>query len=269
MEDLAQKIEWQQDGGLLYSLKDGVNHFEVNVTMAAGSRDVAERSKFAGTIREAIRTALPVAQGEAVAWGVFDGDKFEYASDSYQSAHDYARGDDDEPHLELRPLYAAPPAPAPEAQGEAVAVSDSNRLLTLASGLVDDLDNLMGESSGVYGLHLNGDGAPWNELVAGGQFERLTHLDDLRDYVNDAQNTAPPASRIAELEREECEYEFTVLLDGEFAAMGSASDPASVLSEADRYAAQYAMDGAVEVEFSVKRGISRDALEALAAQEKK
>lgn len=32
--------------------------------------------------------------------------------------------------------------------------------------------NLMNDSSGVYGLHLNGDPAPWEELEQGGQFEQ-------------------------------------------------------------------------------------------------
>jgi len=30
---------------------------------------------------------------------------------------------------------------------------------------------LIADSSGVYGLHLNGDPAPWDELLSGGRFE--------------------------------------------------------------------------------------------------
>lgn len=45
-------------------------------------------------------------------------------------------------------------------------------------GLTDDISGLIDESEGVYGLHLNGDPSPWDELVAGGRFERLTHLPD-------------------------------------------------------------------------------------------
>lgn len=52
-----------------------------------------------------------------------------------------------------------------------------------AQGLIDDIDCLMSESEGVAGLHLNGDLAPWNELEPGGRFERLTHLDLLREVL--------------------------------------------------------------------------------------
>lgn len=40
----------------------------------------------------------------------------------------------------------------------------------LAKGVVAVRD-LMAESGGVYGLHLNGDPSPWHELVEGGFFE--------------------------------------------------------------------------------------------------
>jgi hypothetical protein len=50
----------------------------------------------------------------------------------------------------------------------------------LAARLVDELDGLVGESYGVSGLHLNGDVAPWDELLPGGRFERLSSLDELR-----------------------------------------------------------------------------------------
>ena len=33
------------------------------------------------------------------------------------------------------------------------------------------VENLIGDSSGVYGLHQNGDPAPWIELRTGGRFE--------------------------------------------------------------------------------------------------
>ena len=33
------------------------------------------------------------------------------------------------------------------------------------------------ESSGVYGLHLNGDPSPWQEILAGGRFERVADFD--------------------------------------------------------------------------------------------
>lgn len=37
--------------------------------------------------------------------------------------------------------------------------------------LVASLDALIADSEGVYGLHLNGDPAPWSELTEGGRFE--------------------------------------------------------------------------------------------------
>ena len=36
---------------------------------------------------------------------------------------------------------------------------------------VDSFTALINESGGVYGLHLNGDPAPWAELMIGGRFE--------------------------------------------------------------------------------------------------
>lgn len=53
-----------------------------------------------------------------------------------------------------------------------------DELLEALKGLADDIRGLMSESHGVTGLHLNGDIAPWSELDAGGQYERLTHLLD-------------------------------------------------------------------------------------------
>ncbi len=42
--------------------------------------------------------------------------------------------------------------------------------------VVEDLSGLIDESSGVYGLHLNGDPSPWEELLPGGRFERITNF---------------------------------------------------------------------------------------------
>ena len=49
-------------------------------------------------------------------------------------------------------------------------------LLAVLEGWAGDINSLIHESSGVAGLHLNDDLAPWGELEAGGRFERLTHL---------------------------------------------------------------------------------------------
>ena len=40
-----------------------------------------------------------------------------------------------------------------------------------AQKLVSAVDDLIAESHGVYGLHQNGDIAPWDTLIEGGQFE--------------------------------------------------------------------------------------------------
>ena len=59
----------------------------------------------------------------------------------------------------------------------AAAQAENKRLLSVLQGLVGEVFDLISESDGVAGLHLNGDLAPWGELVAGGRFERLAHLD--------------------------------------------------------------------------------------------
>lgn len=51
-----------------------------------------------------------------------------------------------------------------------------DKLLAALDGLSQDIHSLIHESSGVSGLHLNDDLAPWHELEAGGRFERLIHL---------------------------------------------------------------------------------------------
>lgn len=59
----------------------------------------------------------------------------------------------------------------------AAAQAENKRLLSVLQGLAGEVLDLISESDGVAGLHLNGDLAPWGELVAGGRFERLAHLD--------------------------------------------------------------------------------------------
>ena len=57
------------------------------------------------------------------------------------------------------------------------------KLLKALKNLLSDIEGLMGESSGVYGLHLNGDPSPWNELDEGGRFERLSNLSEARAAI--------------------------------------------------------------------------------------
>jgi predicted RNase H-like nuclease (RuvC/YqgF family) len=43
---------------------------------------------------------------------------------------------------------------------------------------LEEVSGLINESSGVYGLHLNGDPSPWEELLPGGKFEWLASFDE-------------------------------------------------------------------------------------------
>lgn len=60
------------------------------------------------------------------------------------------------------------------------APAELDRVREASGALVDEIDDLMNESDGVAGLHLNGDVADWSELVPGGRFERLSSLGDVR-----------------------------------------------------------------------------------------
>lgn len=57
--------------------------------------------------------------------------------------------------------------------------------------LICEVVGLAEESEGVYGLHLNGDPSPWEELLPGGRFERLTSLHDAEALI------APPQGETA------------------------------------------------------------------------
>lgn len=59
-----------------------------------------------------------------------------------------------------------------------------------AAALLRELDDLVGESGGVFGLHQNGDPSPWDELLPGGRFERLSSTQALREAL-DAQAERP------------------------------------------------------------------------------
>jgi hypothetical protein len=64
-----------------------------------------------------------------------------------------------------------------------------------AIALHEALTALIQESEGVAGLHLNGDVAPWEELLAGGRYEEW-----LRAYDDFALATAAPQDEAPELE---------------------------------------------------------------------
>jgi hypothetical protein len=55
-------------------------------------------------------------------------------------------------------------------------IAAAPELLDALINLLADVETLVSESTGVYGLHLNGDPAPWEELLEGGRFEWVTTL---------------------------------------------------------------------------------------------
>lgn len=73
-------------------------------------------------------------------------------------------------------LEAMPSGPASLLPMYTRLAQQCDKLLAVLEGLANDIHSLIHESSGVAGLHLNDDLAPWHELEAGGRFERLTHL---------------------------------------------------------------------------------------------
>lgn len=58
--------------------------------------------------------------------------------------------------------------------------------LRIAREALIELQNLMEETTGVYGLHLNGDNSPWSEIEKGGRFERLTSFPDAISAIDAA-----------------------------------------------------------------------------------
>ena len=57
-------------------------------------------------------------------------------------------------------------------------IAKQSAALKMAKDAIGEVQDLIGESHGVYGLHLNGDESPWGELEQGGRFERLTLLNE-------------------------------------------------------------------------------------------
>lgn len=64
----------------------------------------------------------------------------------------------------------------------------ASELLETAEAVLSDINGLIAESAGVCGLHLNGDDAPWQELLAGGEYEGwLMSVEPLRAAVAKAR----------------------------------------------------------------------------------
>lgn len=64
-------------------------------------------------------------------------------------------------------------------------VAQQSAALKMAREALGEVQDLIGESHGVYGLHLNGDESPWGELEKGGRFERLTLLNEALAAINE------------------------------------------------------------------------------------
>jgi hypothetical protein len=63
------------------------------------------------------------------------------------------------------------------AEREAAIARESNRaLIDAIQSLQGAITDLINDSEGVYGLHRNGDPAPWSELTLGGRFEEWIGL---------------------------------------------------------------------------------------------
>jgi hypothetical protein len=77
--------------------------------------------------------------------------------------------------------------------GLAAYCRELERELAVARKGLEAVASLMDESSGVGGLHLNGDFAPWSELRTGGRFEEWLVAFD--DALNAARSSNPQVSR--------------------------------------------------------------------------
>lgn len=86
------------------------------------------------------------------------------------------------------------------------AEAEAKALREALKEVVSTFDDLIAESGGVYGLHLNGDNAPWESLIAGGRFEEWTSglevaRATLAQPAADGGGFKPSAECIAEIEQ--------------------------------------------------------------------
>lgn len=63
-----------------------------------------------------------------------------------------------------------------EGKANAATIERQRKVVKLSEQALTEVQDLIAESRGVYGLHLNGDKSPWNEIEQGGWFERLVTL---------------------------------------------------------------------------------------------
>ena len=70
-------------------------------------------------------------------------------------------------------------------------------LVTAAIAALHDIDDLVANSDGVSGLHMNGDMAPWSEIMDGGAFGAwLQSVERLREAI---RALTPPADLAAKI----------------------------------------------------------------------
>lgn len=74
----------------------------------------------------------------------------------------------------------------------AAAKERAERMRKRAAAVVKDIDILVENSRGVIGLHLNGDEAPWTDLLAGGKYEDwLVSVELLRAALTEPTHPQP------------------------------------------------------------------------------
>lgn len=83
-----------------------------------------------------------------------------------------------------------------------VAELEAQRVPECIGQLIEDLRGLIEESEGVTGLHLNGAIAPWDELLPGGRFERLSTLDEAEAMYWPEPTDAPQLGAVPELDND-------------------------------------------------------------------
>ena len=67
------------------------------------------------------------------------------------------------------------------------AMTDQQKATDLLRNLVFSVRDLIAESAGVQGLHLNGDLAYWESLTRGGRFEEwLMSYDEAAEFISEA-----------------------------------------------------------------------------------
>ena len=112
---------------------------------------------------------------------------YDAADDAYQLAGEvvYELDDVKEENIALKKRIADLEAQVHHLRDSAQMVPVSREALETLRLLVYEIDCLVDESDGVYGLHMNGDPSPWGEILPGGRFERLCSLEAARSLLDE------------------------------------------------------------------------------------